>query len=307
MRRGSVLGDMQMGARFGAVQATAPTIYQAPPSNSGVGEVTSPTLSTGVAEEIARNVQQIPYSDSISASYPLECFFVMPVGVVRIRSIKVYAQRDEFRRYVQAVSASSAGGGGTVTSGGGGGGTSSTVFGYSVTTTSGGSLVGGADPSSTGGAGSTTDAQGVHNHSETGSITSSDGSHAHNVNSHSHTLGHSHPLPDHQHAVAVAQHNHTTDVHSHGVDTSHNHTITTTLTPGIFEEVLSGTISLFVDNTGLGTAYAGPISSGSGFDGVDVTGYFTRTPGARRIKIEGTALMRVHVLIVLDLVLELGI
>ena len=317
LRRGTVLGDLQMGGQFGG---RAPAWQPAPEERSGVGVVIGPTLSPGVAGEIARSVQQIPFSDSISPSYPLECFFVMPPGVVSIRSVKVYAQRDEFRRYVSAVSGSAASGGGVTSSGGGGGGTSS---GGGAQTSSGGGAhnhalgraqisSGGPSTNSTSNDTPTTGAQqSLHTHA--GGATEAQNhshlvTHGHTMGSHTHTEFASDTLTgqstDHTHTVV--NHTHTTDVHTHNTDTTHNHTITTTLTAGIFEESLSGTISLYVANDG--TNFAGPVVSGqTTMDGVDVTSYFTKAPGARRIRIDGTALMRVHVLVVMDVILELGV
>lgn len=332
LRRGSVLGDMQMGGEFGG---RAPAWQPAPVDRSGVGVIISPVLSPGVATEIARSVQQIPFDDSIDGTYPLECFFQMPPGVVQVRSVKVWVTRKPFRRYVSAVSSSATGGGGvTSSSSGGSSQTSSAATGHShaiqlsgtSTTTSstglqivaGGSSAAGSSTAT----GGTTDAQGVHNHSDPqGGATGDAGSHSHNVNfSHSHTtnISHSHTTSEtaHGHGYLTAfsgttdsggSHSHTLDTtHSHNTDTTHNHTITTTLTAGIYEEALTGTVSLYAANDGI--TFAGPIVTGQTIiSGLDITSYFSKAPGDRRIRVNGTALMRVQVLLVVDLILELGI
>lgn len=313
LRRASVLGDLQAGARFGG-QATP--WQPAPQDNSGVGGISGPNLSTGIVTEIARSVMQIPFDDSISSAYPLECFFQMPVGTVRVQSVKVWVKRVPFRRYVSAVSASSSGGGSNQTSSSDTGHSHGIQLSGAPTTSSGTGVeiyLGGGSAGTTVASGGSTDAQGQHNHSDPqGGVTGDAGIHSHNVNfAHSHSVdyshGHSVSDPTHTHAY-LAAFSGTTDSgggHSHTLDTTHNHTITTTLTAGIFEEALSGTVSLYASNNG--STFAGPIVSGqSVINGVDVTSYFTKTPGDRKIRVDATALMRVQVLVYMDLILEVG-
>lgn len=319
-----------MGGRFGAVQAVP--VFETPGSESGVGHVGGPAASAGVATAIARSVQQIPFDDSIDGTYPLECFFQMPERVVQINDIKIWVQRKPFRRYVSAVSGSSnnagsnqtsQGGGGTTatsTSGGGGGGTSSeNTHSHGLTTA--GSSTGGSGTLGTSSPAGTTDNQGLHNHSDPqGGFTGDAGVHGHNVTAHSHTVsdhGHGYTLPNgttnsglHSHTFSFGGHTHdvTLTNHTHTVDTTHSHTITTTLTAGIFEEALSGTVSLYVSDTGLAANYVGPVVSGqTEINGLSIRTYLTKTKGDKRIRINGTALMRVQVLVFMDLILELGV
>lgn len=298
-KRGTVLRDLTMGGRFGGVAPTPGSASGATPvgSEAGTGSVGGPSASPGVATAIARSVQQIPFDDSIDGTYPLECFFQMPAGVVRINDVQVWVQRKPFRRYVTASSSSASSGGGVASSSSGGGVTSS----ISATHAHAVFRSGPGGPTSTA-SGGTTDAQGVHTHLESGGgTTGAAGSHSHNLN-----FAHTHN--DHDHATTGdGGHTHTTDTtHSHTTDTSHAHTITTTLTPGIYEEPLGGTVAVYVADDGV--SYGAAVTSGvSEVLGLSIRSSLTTVKGNKRIRVNGTALMRVQVLLVMDLILELGV
>lgn len=306
-------------------------------SESGAGYVGGPSASPGVATAIARSVQQIPFDDSIDSTYALECFFQMPERVVQINDIKIWVQRKPFRRYVNTVS--SAAGGGVTSSSSGGSQTPTTSSGGSVLT---GSFQGdhvhslleqggyttdsytGSTGGASGNTGSSTPTTGAQQqlHTHAGGATEAQNhthqvTHDHSLNNHTHLAGHFHTYSkpyqtqnggNHQHTVDTT-HNHSVTIaaHQHTTDTSHNHTLT--LNPGIYEEPLSGTISIYASDTGLTGNYAGPVFSGAETPtgGTTLRSYFTKTKGDKRVRINGTALMRVQVLIVMDLILELGV
>lgn len=306
VRKGSVLRDIMTGGRFGGVAQVAPTPVD---STSGAGGVGGPATSTGVATAIARSVQQIPFDDSIDGTYPLECFFQMPDRVVQINDIKVWVQRKPFRRYIQAASSSAAGGGALQTSSSDAGHTHTITTSIGQTDASGLNTSGSGALTSDGGAAHTTDSQGVHTHLESGGgTTGSAGSHSHNVNGHTHGIvSHQHANPTHSHAYQYpATGASSGGGHAHSLDTTHSHVVTTTVTPGIFEEALSGTVSLYVADNGI--AYGGAVVTGvSEVSGLSIRTNVSKTKGDKRIRINGTALMRVQVLVVMDLILELGV
>lgn len=331
IRRGSILSDLTRAGSIGEAPATTK-----PPVTSGVSGVDTPGLGPGAVGDLARSVVQIPFDDSIDATHPLECFFQMPKGVLRIKSAQLWVQQKSFRAYETGSSS----GGSTVTSSSGGSVLSSSSGGSSTPTTSGGGAI---TTSSSGGAHShtltggllnsdlgsasissvagDTDAQGIHNHSDPqGGFTGDAGSHSHNVNSHGHTdAGHRHGYfyftatdntgahthtvdTTHTHTVTITAHTHTTDTtHTHTVDTSHTHT----MTYGIFEQAAAGTLSLNVADNG--TTYGPTRTPGvTAITAYEMTPDLTIVPGDKRIRINGTGLCRVQVLVVLDLILQLG-
>lgn len=299
---GSVLKDLAAGGAFGG---TAVPWVPAPVEPVGVGNVTAPNLDQQVSTDLARTVIEIPFDDSVDSTHPLECFFQMPVGVVRVRSAKVWVQQKSFRAYETgsssggSVVSSSSGGGSTVTSGGGGGSTTTATSAHYHLVFS--------NTTNTGSGTSTTDSQGVHTHTEhDGFTTGASVGHSHNVLGHTHTqdtpqgvtsndTAHYHSTDYHYHSVTVADHTHTTD-------TTHTHTITY----GIFEQAASGNISLYVANDG-STFGAAKISGVSTITALEITPDITNLPGDKRIRVNATGLARVQVLLVLDLILQLGV
>jgi hypothetical protein len=236
------------------------------------------TLTAGKYLQV-RNVIQIPFDDSIDSTHPLECFFQMPTGVVAVKSTKVWVQQKSFRQYSSGASSTS--GGGSTTS-------TSTTHGHNVNN-DGTQYSTGSDSTATGGS---TDAQLNHDHTYSGGNTGVNGAHSHLVNSHWHT---------HSHSVFFGNVTGLGGSHNHSVDTTHNHTIT--MTPGIFETAATGTLSLKVADDG--STYGAAVVSGvTSITAQAIT--LTTTAGDRRIKLETTGLNRVQVLVVMDLILELG-
>lgn len=237
-------------------------------------------------------ILELPYSDSIDASFPLECFFQMPARTKAVRTAKVWVQQKPFRMYSAQSTPS-------------GGGSTSSSDGSHNHSLSGGSASGstdGAVPANDAtGTGGSTDAQLNHDHTDPqGGNTGVNGAHSHLVNSHSHNHNHG----SHSHTVgggaqafitsfpsvtsSGGTHNHSTPNHTH------------TLTAGIFESGPTGTMSLAVADDG--ATYGGSIVTGATIiTAQDLTG-LTKAVGDKRIKITGTGLMRVQVLIVLELV-----
>lgn len=265
--RPSTLRDIRGGANFGS--PVAAVVTPPPPASTGALEL-APGAIYGPHYAHVRNVLQIPFDDSIDSTHPLECFFQMPTDTVQVKSAKVWVQRKSFRAYSTTVSS-----GGGSTSGSGGGGTSSS------------------------GGGQTSGDSGIHDHGFTqmtprtsGATTVADhGSHTHEYFNLDDIL----TQPDHTHTVA--NHNHTTDVHSHSTP-AHAHN----LTFGIFEQAAAGTLSLYVSDDG--SSYGSALISGAtSISGTSLTG-LTTTAGDKRIKIEGTGLTRVQVLIELDLIVK---
>jgi len=73
------------------------------------------------------------------------------------------------------------------------------------------------------------------------------------------------------------------------------------LTSGIYETASAGTLSLTVADDG--TTYGSALTSGvSSITAYDFTSSLSITAGDRRIKITGTGLTRVQVLLMLDLI-----
>lgn len=161
-----------------------PTGVRSGPRGAGVGGVSTANLDPVTAEEIARSVTEIPFDDSIDGVHPLECFFQMPSGVLRVRSAKVWIQQKSFRQYVS---------------------------------------------------------------------------------------GSSFPL-----------------------------------TPGIYETAATGVLAVYVADDGVTYPGTPAIAGASMVTALEITPGLTSSPGDKRLKITGTALSRVQVLIVLDLVLQLG-
>jgi len=93
--------------------------------------------------------------------------------------------------------------------------------------------------------------------------------------------------------------------HAHIYIGQHDHnvpaqSVTTTLTPGIFETAAAGTMSLFVADDGV--TYGSAITTGAtSMTGQVLTPSLTKSAGDKRIKITATGLMRVQVLLILDL------
>ena len=97
--------------------------------------------------------------------------------------------------------------------------------------------------------------------------------------------------------AGVTSTNSTSTSHAHSVS-AHTHS----MTYGIFETAASGTLSLFVADDG--TTYGSALTTGaSSISGLDIRSQLTKGSGDKRIKITGTGLMRVQVLLLLDLVL----
>ena len=225
-----------------------------------------------------RNVIQIPFDDSVDSTHPLECFFQMPSGVVTVKSAKVWVQQKSFRAYSTAA-----------TSGGG--------------STSGS---GGATTSSSGGSQTPTSSSPSANHAHTttsqaantgvASAPISDG-HWHGYNDATAQQTGANNL-SHTHSVTISAHDHTVGSHSHSTP-DHAHSITY----GIFEQAAAGTLSLKVADDG--TTYGADVVSGvTSITAQAIT--LSTTAGDRRIKLTATGLQRIQVLIVMDLILQLG-
>lgn len=272
--------------RSGTAPANAVSLRQAlMPAEIHSTEIASRALVGDHYAEV-RNVLQIPFDDSLDSTgaHYLECFFQMPVDTVKVVSAKVWIQQKPFRAY-ETSATSYVGSGTSVAGGGSSSGTSSS---------NGNSAIGGASPSNSGGAGTTTDAQGLHNHTETGSVTSSDGSHSHNVGSHTHTIGHSHSDSGHAHSVTISF-----PSHSHSVDLAHGHAINY----GIYEAAATGTLGIkFSDDGTLGNYSATLQSAFNNLSGYELLPYITNTKGDKRLRIDSTGLCRVQVLVMLDLI-----
>lgn len=261
LRGSSVLRDVQ------AQNSDQPNIYDQPdvttvPGDTGSPNVLPGSLYGGHYAEV-RNVIEIPFDDSLDSSFPLECFFQMPVGTTKVNSAKVWIQQKPFRMYSNAASSTGSGGQHT----------------HAVVT--------GND--STGSSAHTTDNQGIHTHLDGDGVTTTGSStvHSHNVNSHDHAHG--------GHFVGISQDSPT-----------HSHTVTTSLTPGIFESGPSGTFAVQVSDDGTLIGYGAAITSGqtsTPAGGLSLTG-LTKASGDKRIKITATGLQRVQVLVVLDLLIQ---
>lgn len=93
---GSVLGDLRAGARF----------RPRPTPSSGIGTVQSPQLGpqSVSGEHYAQTRIVVPFSfdDSIDPTHPLDCFFQMPAGVLKLYSAKVWVKPAPFRAYETA-------------------------------------------------------------------------------------------------------------------------------------------------------------------------------------------------------------
>lgn len=146
-----------------------------------------------------------------------------------------------------------------------------------------------------------------------GQTSSSGGSHSHgltysNSGTTLHTIPHTHPESgggttgsggnEHGHVYSVGSgttsgggdHDHSVSNHVHGI------------TYGIFEQAAAGTLSVYVADDG--AAYGSALTSGAtSVTGLALTG-LSITAGDKRIKIEGTGLMRVQVLVMLDLIIK---
>jgi hypothetical protein len=234
-----------------------------------------------------RNIIELSFDDSIDATHSLECYFVMPDRTRAVTAANVWIQTKPFRQYVAGAAS------GTTSS--------DTSHTHGI-----GTALLGSDVSGTGSGGGTvtgTDAQGVHTHLDGDTITTTGTSvsHSHNVSSHTHTG------PSHSHTYFAA-------LSTSDAGSSHSHTLTPSLTSGIFETAASGTIALFVADDGVTYDATHPIATGVAVatgitkqdilatpSGGSVTSHLTKATGNKRIKITGTALMRVQVLIVLDL------
>jgi hypothetical protein len=105
----SVLRDLQ---RSGSGLTQIRPIAQ----DSGVGNVPSPSIPpasiSGQHYAETRNVIPFTFDDSIDPTHPLDCFFRMPAGVLKIYSAAVDVRAAAFRAYETG----SSGGGGTPTS-----------------------------------------------------------------------------------------------------------------------------------------------------------------------------------------------
>lgn len=313
LRRGSTLSDITQAGSF---SGTPPSVT--PGTGSGIGGVDIPGLGSGAIGDLARSVIQIPFDDSIDTGGTLflECFFQMPTGVVRIKSAQVWVQQKSFRQYVKAISGTTSGNGGGGTSASGGGGTSSSGGSTSVTSQAGVShnhsegtvfVTGNSTSNDSPTSGNQTV---LHTHVTSGVTSGTESSNHPHIVTHSHTFSYNSPQsftgPEngHTHGVTIGAHSHTTDIHTHTTDV-HTHTITPALTTGIFETAAAGTMSLFVADDG--TTYGAAITTGvSIMTAQTITPGLTITPGNKRIKIVSTGLCRVQVLLVLDLILQLG-
>lgn len=254
--------------------------------------------------------QQIPFDDSIDGTYPLECFFQMPKSTLGIKSARVWVQRKPFRTY------NSAGAAAATSSAAGGDGANTSMTGTHPGT---GSLAHSASGDHTGthaGHGTHTGTHAAHSsvaddsyrtHDHATGVNSgitaahSHDAHADHVFDHSgwdhanHTLSHSasatHTLQDH-----VLAHNHGT--HDHFPGSSHSHGVS--LTPGIFESGPTGTLSLAVADDGV--TYGAALTSGvNAISDFDLLPNLTKASGDKRLRISGTGLMRVQVLLTLEL------
>lgn len=115
----------------------------------------------------------------------------------------------------------------------------------------------------------TTDSQGLHNHLDSlGGVTSSDGTHGHNVNGHSHTVdSHGHTLSAHSHQYAQASGATAGGAHGHSI----------TLVPGIVETTTATAITLTVD----GNVVAGTPITRTDFD---LTPYLTKDADGKIVR-----------------------
>lgn len=326
----SVLQDLR---RSGGQALATPRVV---PTASGVGSVGSPAIGPqsilGGHYAETRNVIPFSFDDSIDPTHPLDCFFQMPEGVLKVYSAKLFVRADKFRAY----ETSSTSGGGSTTSASGG----------STTSSSESFLLGGADPSSSGGDGAghthdghtagssahTTDSQALHNHGVSsavddsygshshdtgifndrsvahnhGGATGDAGTHSHNVNTHTHSQTHSTYQHSHTigHSHLVPSHSHTNPAHQHTVDTTHTHGITY----GIYESVAStGTLSAKVADDG--TNFGAAVASGANIT-TDIKDNLSLTAGDRQLRIETAgagAQARVKVLLMLDVLLKVNL
>lgn len=285
MRRrstGSVLQDLQRG--LGLVPRPAPV-------QSGVAGVGSPDLAPtsvlGGHYAETRNVIPFSFDDSIDPTHALDCFFQMPQGVLKIYSAKLWVKPDAFRAYETSSTS-------------GGGATSSTAAGHSHSLSY--SLIS-TDLSGTGNSGSTaptTDAQGLHNHSDPqGGVTGDSVTHSHNV------LGHTHTGPSHGHTYYAGLSTTASDSHSHTTDTTHSHGIAY----GIFTSTApTGTLSVQVADDG--ATFGASLASAASITALDIKQFLSLTPGDRQLRISTAgagALARVKVLLMLDVLLKVDL
>ena len=239
-----------------------------------------------------RNIIELSFDDSIDATHSLECYFVMPDRTRAVTAANVWVQTKPFRQYVASIS-------------------SETTHTHTMTADiAGSSSVVPTSATTAGSSAHTTDAQGLHTHLDGDGVTTTGASvtHSHNVNTHTHGIGLGSGV-DHTHnysAVGAALSGTVTTTSG----SSHTHVLTT----GIFETAASGTIALFVADDGVTYDATHPIATGVAVatgvtkqdilatpSGGSATSHLTKATGNKRIKITGTALMRVQVLIVLDL------
>jgi len=239
-------------------------------SSSSIG----PQTIAGSHYSETRNVIPFSFDDSIDPTHPLDCFFQMPAGVLKLYSAKVFVRADKFRAY---ASATSSGGGSTTSTGSPH--THLVPVSYDNTSSD----------------GHAHDAH-AHDANHTGISPAPDphSSHQHSAGPHSHTY-----LSP---ATAVQSE---TPGHTHSVNTAHSHGITY----GIFESAASfGTLSVKVADDGV--TFGSAVASGATPVDVDIATELSTTKGDRQLRIEtaGTSVQcRVKVLLMLDVLLKVDV
>lgn len=277
LNAGSVLSDIQHGGNFTPVPV-------APPLGSIVGASVAPGSLGGSHYAETRAVIPYGFDDSIDPTYPLDCFFQMPAGVLKIYSAKLWVKAAPFRSYATAATAS-----GTTTSS---------------------SSAGSDNPTSAGGAHSHAEVNGTasattgnesadHSHIQTDTTPTQGASPAHHTHSYTYQafVGISNDSPAHTHTVAIAGHTHTTDLaHTHGI------------TYGIYESGAgTGTISVAVADDGV--SFGGTLVSGANIS-TDIKLFLSLTAGDRQIRVSssgGGTQARVKVLLILDCLLKVDV
>lgn len=224
-----------------------------------------------------RNVIQIPFDSSIDGTHPLECFFQMPVNTVRIAKAFVWVSRASFRQYVSASSSSSNAAPHAHPI---------TQFNTPQTTTDGGTLSTSTDSPTSGNQGT------LHTHVTSGVTSGTEST------NHTHFVTHFHTM--------TINHSHTynqpfaTDNDS----PAHNHIITTTLTPGIFETASTANFSLDVSDNGTPT-YVNVVGlSAPPLRKIDVTSFLTPASGDKYLRVNANGLGYCRVLLMLDIVVS---
>lgn len=281
-RRGSILRDLFGQSGIGR----HPVLLD----GSGVGSVSSPDLPpTGIigahyAE--TRNVLPFAFDDSIDTSNALECFFQMPVGVLKIYSAQVWIQQKPFRRYVSSNVAE-----GSHTHGLSASGANTSTWNFPNTN---------AEASHT----HTVNALGnqgtLHTHTDSGdsTITSTESA------NHSHSNSGTGAGSSHTHGIIDHWHDYLTPGSVTASGSSHTHT----LSPGIIESDGTGNLDLYLSDDGTGGGYGSALVSAvtPPIIAQPLTPKLTIASGDKRLKIAQVSGVRcrVQVLIMIDVLLK---